>query len=159
FEVIVIGGGPDLEIMGAGGDARLPALQTLDTGKVRIKSQTPRAETLELIASSRALVFPSEWQEPFGLSIIEAMALSKPVIASRVAGPKDIVEDGVTGFLFQPGDVDELADCMKRLQDNPDLAVELGRAGRARYEKEYSPDAGYARMLENYRRLGLSIPS
>ncbi|MFH0937881.1 MAG: glycosyltransferase family 4 protein [Planctomycetota bacterium] len=107
-----------------------------------------REQTLREIAAARALVFPSEWQEPFGLSIIEAMALSKPVIASRVAGPKEIVQDGVTGMLFEPGDVKSLADCMRRLHENPELAARLGRAGRDRYLKEYSPEAGYRRLME-----------
>ena len=61
-------------------------------------------------------------------------------------------------YYFDPGNVEQLAACMKRLQENPDLAVQLGKAGRARYEQEYSPAAGYRRMLENYRRLGLSVP-
>ena len=124
-------------------------------GTVDWLGQIGQRAVIDRIAASRALVFPSVWQEPFGLSIIEAMALSKPVIASRVAGPKDIVQEGVTGLLFEPGNVDELAACMKRLQENPDLAVQLGQAGRAWYEQEYSPEAGYRRMEENWQRLGL----
>jgi len=123
--------------------------------KIEIEAQMSHAEAMKRVGNCRALVFPSEWQEPFGLSIIEAMALAKPVIASRVAGPKDIVQDGVTGLLFEPGNVDELAACMKRLQENPDFAVQLGKAGRARCEQEYSPEAGYRRMQENWRRLGV----
>jgi glycosyltransferase involved in cell wall biosynthesis len=117
----------------------------------------PREEVLKRMAAAHAVVFPSHWQEPFGLSIIEAMALGKPVIASRVAGPQEIVQGGVTGLLFDAGNVEQLAACMRRLQENGELAVQLGTAGRARYEQEYSPAAGYRHMLDNYRRLGLAF--
>jgi glycosyltransferase involved in cell wall biosynthesis len=118
----------------------------------------PHDQVLREIAAARALVFPSEWQEPFGLSIIEAMALSKPVIASRVAGPKEIVQDGVTGMLIEPGDVKGLAACMQKLHENPELAAQMGRAGRERYLKEYSPEAGYRRLMEICGRVGLAAP-
>ena len=109
------------------------------------------------VGCSRALVFPSEWQEPFGLSIIEAMALGKPVIASRVAGPMEIVQEGVTGLLFEPGNSAALADCMRRLNEDPKLAVTLGRAGRERFLQEYSPEAGYRRILKNCSRLEIML--
>jgi glycosyltransferase involved in cell wall biosynthesis len=127
--------------------------RVVNSPQVSFLGQLPRPEVLGHVASARALIFPSEWQEPFGLSIIEAMALSKPVIASRVAGPKDIVEDGRTGLLFEPGNARELSACMRRLHENPELAVELGTAGRERFEREYSPEAGYRRMVENYKRI------
>jgi glycosyltransferase involved in cell wall biosynthesis len=115
----------------------------------------PIPETLKILSQSRALVVPSEWQEPFGLSILDAMAMAKPVIASRVAGPAEIIQEGVTGLLFEPGNVKELEACLRRLHDDPQLAHSLGQAGRQRYEKEYSAEAGYQNLLANYKRLGL----
>lgn len=108
----------------------------------------PDAAAQKELAAARALIFPSEWQEPFGLSIIEAMALGRPVIASRVAGPMEIVQDGVTGLLFEPGDSAALAQCVRCLQDDPELALKMGQAGRERCLKEYSPEAAYRRMAE-----------
>jgi glycosyltransferase involved in cell wall biosynthesis len=118
----------------------------------------PREEVLRRLAAARALIFPSEWPEGCPSTIIEAMALGKPVIASRVPGAAELVEDGVTGLLFQPGDAAALAAQMKILQDDPQLAVRLGGAGREKYGREYSPQAGYKRLEEVYRRLGL-VPS
>jgi glycosyltransferase involved in cell wall biosynthesis len=116
----------------------------------------PHEETLRQIRGARALVFPSEWPEGCPSTIIEAMALGKPVIASRVPGAAELVEDGVAGLLFEPGDAQALAACMRRLHEDAELARRLGQAGRARYEQRHSPDAGYARMVEVYRRVGIS---
>jgi glycosyltransferase involved in cell wall biosynthesis len=115
--------------------------------------QMERSEALREIAAARALVFPSEWQEPFGLGIVEAMALGRPVIASRTAGPREIVADGETGLLFDVGDARQLSACVSRLQNDPELAARMGRAGRERYQRLYSPAAGYAALCEIHRRV------
>jgi glycosyltransferase involved in cell wall biosynthesis len=114
----------------------------------------PREEVLKRLAAARALIFPSEWPEGCPSTIIEAMALGKPVIASRVPGAVALVEDGVTGLLFEPGDAAALAAQMKKLHEDSALAARLGCAGREKYLREYSPEAGYKMLLENYGRLG-----
>ncbi|MBP7055544.1 MAG: glycosyltransferase family 4 protein [Candidatus Omnitrophica bacterium] len=76
--------------------------------------------------------------EGFGLTCIEAMALSKPVIATRVPGPADIVVDGQTGFLVPPGDVKAMADKIVYLLDHPDVAKKMGEAGRERAESVFN---------------------
>jgi len=119
----------------------------------------PREEVLRRLAAARALIFPSEWPEGCPSTILEAMALGKPVIASRVPGAAELVEDGVTGLLFEPGDAAALAARMKRLHEDPALAARLGAAGRERYLREYSTEAGYGRLEEDYRLLGLASPS
>ena len=116
----------------------------------------PHEQTLQHLSEARALVFPSEWHEGCPSTIIEAMALGRAVIASRVAGAEELVQDGVTGLLFEPGNAEALAACIKRLQDDPGLAQKLGAAGRQRYLNEFSPDAGYRRLLENYSQLNVS---
>lgn len=126
---------------------RFPAVQML--------GHVPHEQALKEVAKARAVVVPSEWQEPFGLASIEAMALGKPLIASRVAGSLEIVQDGATGLLFEPGDVGGLAQCLRRLQEEPDFCRKLGAAGRERFEKEYSPEAGYRRLLEMHARLAV----
>ncbi len=116
--------------------------------------ELPRAEMLARIQRARALVFPSIWDEPFGLSILEAMALGKAVIAARVAGPAEIVIPEVTGLLFERGDAASLSACMRRLQADPEQALRMGLAGRERFLKEYSPEAGYQRLVKLCARVG-----
>jgi glycosyltransferase involved in cell wall biosynthesis len=75
--------------------------------------------------------------ESFGMSLAEAMACGLPVVASRTGGIPDVVEDGVTGLLVTHGAVDELADALRRVIEDPVLAAKFGAAGRHRIETEF----------------------
>jgi L-malate glycosyltransferase len=86
--------------------------------------------------------------EPFGMVLVEAMAQGLPVVAPASGGPLEIVKDGVTGFLFQPGDVDDAADRVLRICRDLDLARRMGRAGRDRVESLFTSD----------RQLAATIP-
>ena len=74
-------------------------------------------------------------------SILEAMAWSRPVLATRVGGLPDLVDDGVTGLLVPPDEEQALADAMRRLASDPAASRRLGAAGRAKLEREFSPAA------------------
>lgn len=89
-----------------------------------------------ILSALNVAVLPST-NFPEGLPnvIIEAMALSKPVIATDIPGPRDIVVDGETGFLVPPGDIRAMAEKITYLLNNPELAIKMGEAGRKRVEK------------------------
>jgi glycosyltransferase involved in cell wall biosynthesis len=76
-------------------------------------------------------------KEPFGSVIVEAMAASVPVIASRTPGPQEIIEDGITGVLTPPGEAPALAAAMRRLVEDPERRARLGEAGRRHAERTY----------------------
>ncbi len=78
---------------------------------------------------------PSVCLEAFGIVALEGMATGTPVIASRIGGLTDIVDDGETGYLVAPGDVDALAAAMRRLIDEPDLRRQMGRLALERVER------------------------
>jgi phosphatidylinositol alpha-1,6-mannosyltransferase len=78
--------------------------------------------------------------EGFGITFLEANACGKPVIGGRSGGVADAVEDGVTGFLIDPSDAEELANRVIRLLTEPGLAAQMGRAGRARVLASYTWD-------------------
>lgn len=80
-----------------------------------------------------AVVHASVEPEPFGLVVVEAMALSKPVISTTIGGPTDVVVDGVTGYLCPPGDPEPLAERVAQLLENPGRARQMGAAGRSRF--------------------------
>jgi len=88
------------------------------------------------------------------LSVMEAMAAGKPVIASRVGGVGALVRDGQSGILFDSDDAEALAMAMRRLALDSSLAESMGRAGAARAEREFdvavmarSYEALYAKLL------------
>lgn len=84
-------------------------------------------------------VAPSRF-ESFGLIFIEAMMFAKPVIGCRIGGMPEIIVDGETGLLAEPGDAASLVACMTRLLEDADLRRRLGAAGRQRYERLYTPE-------------------
>jgi glycosyltransferase involved in cell wall biosynthesis len=75
--------------------------------------------------------------EPFGIALIEAMALGLAVVAPAAAGPLEIVEDGVTGRLYPAGDAAAAAGALRDLIENPDTARSMGEAGRRRVEQRF----------------------
>jgi glycosyltransferase involved in cell wall biosynthesis len=92
----------------------------------------PHAAVMTAWRHSLAGIVPSIWPDPCPTVAMEAMAVGKPVIASRIGGLPDIVADGETGILVPPGDVDALRAALARLIDDPDLAARMGAAGRDR---------------------------
>ena len=85
--------------------------------------------------------------EPFGMTIIEAMAKGRPVIGPAEAGPKENISDGADGLLVPPGDVPALAQAMARLAGDPALRARMGVAGRRKAEERFHPRCS-ARQLE-----------
>lgn len=93
------------------------------------------------IREADMLLFPTIAEEALGRSAVEAMGAGRPVIASRIGGLSHTVTDGVTGLLFEPGNVPDLMAQIERLLDDPALRQQLGRAGRRRFEECYTWDA------------------
>jgi len=97
----------------------------------------------------------SRWEEAFGLVLAEAMAFGKPIVATRVGGIPEVVDDGVTGFLVARGDTAALAEKFVMLARDPDLRQRLGRAGRRRAEGEFNLGRNVDLMIDLYRNFGI----
>jgi glycosyltransferase involved in cell wall biosynthesis len=104
------------------------------------------------IRASRALILPS-LTEGLGRVAIEAQFLGKPVIASRVGGIPEIVTDGETGLLVEPGDESSLAEAMARLLDDARLAERMGAAGRIAVRAKFSYQDYYRAYHDMVRRV------
>jgi mannosyltransferase len=91
--------------------------------------------------------------EGFGLTLIEAMSAAAALVASRAGAAELVVEDGVTGVLTPPGDVDALVAALEPLMRDPASAAQMGQRGRARVLEKFSLDAEAAAIAEVYRTL------
>ena len=98
------------------------------------------------------LVTPSRF-ESFGLMLVEGMMFGKPVIGCRAGGMVEVVEDGVSGLLAEPGDVDSLTTCFERLILDAALRARLGAAARARYEAAFTAE----RMVQGVLNVLLRV--
>lgn len=88
--------------------------------------------------SADIIVMPSRWDEPFGLVAVEAGACKKPIVATRVGGIPEIVEDGVNGFLVERDDLKGLVARVEQLIQDRDLRQRMGEAGRRKVEREFT---------------------
>jgi glycosyltransferase involved in cell wall biosynthesis len=95
---------------------------------------------------------PSVWSEPCGTVVLEAMAMGRPVVASRVGGIPDLVVEGETGFLVPAGDAEALAQAATRLLADPSLRARMGAAGRERVT-QFQVGTVAARIANMYSQL------
>jgi glycosyltransferase involved in cell wall biosynthesis len=136
-----------LRVAGDGPDSAL-----LDgvPGLVRLGS-LPGEVVLREMHVAVALVVPSIWYENFPRTIVEAFATGLPVIASRIGALAELVCEGETGLLFEPGNPDDLAKKMAWALANPERMAEMGRKARAQYEAEFSADVNYRQLVTIYQ--------
>lgn len=114
-----------------------------------------QGETLKaLVAGARCAVLASEIYENAPMSVLEAFALGKPVIGARIGGIPELIEEGVTGSLFESGRVEALAAQMRRFADLPDARVAaMGEAARARVAERFTAGRYFRDMEALYRSL------
>ena len=101
-----------------------------------------------IINTMDILIHASVQPEPFGRVLLEGMAMSKPVIATNFGGPREIIENGVSGFLVQPEDPDALAKMIERLLQDKALSQRVGQQALCRVEEKFSASK-MARAVED----------
>jgi glycosyltransferase involved in cell wall biosynthesis len=111
-----------------------------------------RTDTSALLANADLFVLPS-LIEGLPLSVLEAMASARPVIATAAGGTAEVVHDRVTGLLVSPGDPNALAIAIRELVDNPSFATQLARAGRELVRREFSSAATARSVMDVYDEL------
>lgn len=107
------------------------------TEAVKFVGEVNQRDLKKLYAGAEVFVFPST-KEDFGIVMLEAMAAGCPVIAWNAGGPKDIVEQGVTGYLAEVGNINEFASYVTRLLKDDKLREKLGVAGREKVKNKFS---------------------
>jgi glycosyltransferase involved in cell wall biosynthesis len=141
---------PEVPFHLAGDGPILDKLMTAAPANARFVNRLGPSEVAAFYHGARFLVVPSMWFEGCPLVVSEAMSHGLPVIASRIGGLPELVEDGVTGLLFEPGNVDELSQDIRTLWQNPDLCRRMGEAGRKKAVREYSEEVYYQRLMAVY---------
>ncbi|WP_350277229.1 glycosyltransferase [Kribbella sp. HUAS MG21] len=142
LQLVIAGGGPLLDEVTA---------WAADRPSVELRGLMSKAEVFQLMRESRAVVLPSEWEETFGLVVVEAMAVGVPLLASAHGSFPELVTDGVDGALFDPRRPAELAKLLLDVDTAPDRYVDLGRAARTTYETKHDPHRNLQQLLDVYR--------
>jgi glycosyltransferase involved in cell wall biosynthesis len=143
----------DIPFIVAGSWDAMPEAQELASGNVTLLGAVPPQELGALYKKASIFVLPSVWYEGFPTVLLEAMSYGLPVVCSRIGGLPEIVEDGINGLLYEPGNADELADRIRTLWQNPALRQRLGEAGRKKLNKEYDANRLLDRIFEIYEKV------
>jgi glycosyltransferase involved in cell wall biosynthesis len=145
---------PDARAVIVGDGSQRPALAQ-DVERLQISHAVQlagfREDALAVIRAGDLFVLPSV-AEPFGLVLLEAMALAKPVVAIHAGGPREIVVEGETGLLVPPASPDAMAAAITQLIQGPSQRRRLGDNGRRRYQALYSVERMAAATAAVYRK-------
>jgi glycosyltransferase involved in cell wall biosynthesis len=106
-----------------------------------------------------ALVLPSIWYENFPRTLVEALGCGLPVIASRIGALAELVKDGETGLLFEPGNAEDLAQKMRWALANPQAMAAMGRNARKQYEAEFTAERNYQQLMAIYESAIAEVKS
>ncbi len=128
----------------------------LDLVNVEFVGHMDGEQLEEMISSSRFTVLPTRAYETLGKSILESYAHGRAVIASDLGSRRELVHEGKTGILYRAGDVTQLARAISFLVEHPELAVEMGAAGRALVAEHHSPEKHYVAITRLYEELSPS---
>ena len=107
----------------------------------------------DLMRAMDVVIHASTEPEPFGIVLLEAMGAGRPLIATDIGGPKEIVKHAETGFLVPPGDAEALRDAVLALLDDADKAARMGELGRRRYFEHYTAGKMVSALEHQYRLL------
>lgn len=105
------------------------------------------------------LVMPSIVYEGFPMVVAETFSAGTPIIASRIGALAELVQDGLTGLHFNPGDPADLAAKVRWAYEHPAEMAEMGSNARRRYESSYTPEANYTRLIEIYEQARATLPT
>jgi glycosyltransferase involved in cell wall biosynthesis len=107
---------------------------------IELTGNQTRSQVLEHLAWAKLCLVPSRWNETFGLTAAEAMAASVPVVVTRMGGLPEVVEDGVSGFVVDMGDVGAMARLVDRMTTNDADFVKMSRQAKRRASERFSED-------------------
>jgi glycosyltransferase involved in cell wall biosynthesis len=142
---------PDVPFKVAGDGPALLEAKAKAPRNVEFVGRLGPNELSEFYRRSRMLVVPSVCFEQFPMVVLEAMGRALPVIGSRIGGLPEIIEDDLTGSLFEPGNPEDLARQVRRLWEHPQLCRRMGMAGRQKVIREFTEEAYFHNLMAVYQ--------
>lgn len=113
----------------------------------------PPEEVLARIGEAACLIMPSLWYETFGRTVVESYSRGTPVIASRLGSLAELIAEGRTGLLFEPGNAQDLARAVRQFLNQGELC-QWRRQARREFESKFTADMNYASLISIYRKAG-----
>jgi len=128
-------------------------IKNRNLSNVRLAGYLGGRDLKRAVAGSRFTVLPSEWFEVFGQTILESFVAAKPVVATRIGGIPEVINDKEDGLLVEPANSDALTEAIRWLWDRPEEARSMGAAGKAKVEGRYGAESHYQLIQTLYREI------
>jgi glycosyltransferase involved in cell wall biosynthesis len=148
--------GTDIKLKIVGDGPEKDALK-MESEKLKVNAEfiehKSGKELHDLIRGAKFVVLPSVWYENYPMSLLEAGALGKPVVGTRLGGIPEIIFDGENGFLAEPGNAHDLREKIQRLFGDNDLCERMGRRAREMVIEKNSPEDHYKKIMKVYEKL------
>jgi starch synthase len=157
-QLVLCAGQPDTLDLADEVTGLVRGLQQTRSGVFWIPEMLPKTDVIQLLSHATVLACPSLY-EPLGIVNLEAMACGIAVVASRVGGIPEVVSDGETGLLVDPGDPTALAAALNSVVRDPGRAAEMGRSGRKRAIADFGWPAIAAQTAALYEDLVAAAPA
>lgn len=136
-----------LDVIGVGPEEQM----LTNNPNIRLLGWQAPVEIYTRMRSAAYLVMPSIWYENFPRTLVEAFACGLPVIASRLGAMAELIDDGFTGLLFDPGNAKDLADKLQWADSHPEEMLKMGREARWEYETKYTSAINFKLLMEIYK--------
>ncbi|WP_294952871.1 glycosyltransferase family 4 protein [uncultured Eubacterium sp.] len=122
-------------------------------GRITLLGYQNQDSIHKYITNSRFVVIPSICNENCPYSVLEAMEIGKPIVASRIGGIPELIADGENGYLYKADDINELKEKLMLMLDNDDKVNRFAQKSRELYESYYSPDSYYIELIKIYNKV------
>jgi glycosyltransferase involved in cell wall biosynthesis len=143
-----------VDVVGTGPSAAALARQAEGLPQVTFHGHLRKAQVNRLLDAATAAVLPALWYENCPMAILEAAARGVPSVASRLGGIPELIDDGLSGYLVDPGHVATLADVLARLAADPAPAAAAGERARRRVRERHHPALYLAALEDAYSDVG-----
>jgi glycosyltransferase involved in cell wall biosynthesis len=148
-----------LKIIGEGPLRAMVAAESTASPSIEYMGPMPLEDVIRWMGGAEFLVFPSEWHETMGRTIMESFAVGTPVVAARLGAPASMVSPGRTGFHFKASDVDSLREQVEWCSRNPEEVRAMRNNCRTAFELTYTGAAAAASLLAIYRAAQGKAPA
>jgi len=146
-QLLIVGDGPLREQLEA--EAKVRGLEN-----IKFLGYLAKDRLLSALRGAMASILPSEWYENGPMSVMESFAMGKPVIGARIGGITEMIENGINGYLFEPGNPEDLAQKIGLLlSKNEKDIVEMGMLARKNVEEKYNAELHYHKLMRLYDKV------
>lgn len=143
---------PHIPFKVAGTGPLLEPLRARSAPNVEWLGHRPHAEVMALMGGAQVVVCPSQWEEPFGLVLIEAFSRGRAIVGSRIGAIPELVADPQGGLLVPPGDAPALAAAIRALWDDPDRCARMGDYNRELFNRRFREKGNVEQLIALYAR-------